>query len=226
MSDLSVPNLFSIGDVISSSKFNANYSAIVNYINDRNSASSSWDLFRVTNNSGVPLTVNNGAGTNSIAQFKDNSTTVCEVKDGGFVDFTGRPVCRASVTLASITLNVATKVNFTSKTFDFNSAMDSNGKFTAPASGMYLIKSGFSNGFSSFGSSHFETIYIYKNGSAISSSVAFMEASLPIPNDTPNLNIMDLLQLNSGDTIEIYLLFAIASGTASVTGSLSVEKVA
>jgi hypothetical protein len=83
MSSLSVTNTFVDGQVITASGHNQNNSDIVNYINNRNSGSSTWDAVSVSTNSGVPLTANNSTGTSDIVRLQDNGTTVFSVADGG-----------------------------------------------------------------------------------------------------------------------------------------------
>lgn len=52
-----------------------------------------------TNATTVPLTANNGAGTNSIAVYKDNGTTILELKDGGDSWYTANPTSTSGTTL-------------------------------------------------------------------------------------------------------------------------------
>lgn len=85
MATLSVTNTFADGNTITAAGFNTNYSDIVNYINNRNSGSSTWDAVSALSSSGVSLTADNSSGTSDIVQFKDNGSTVFSVQDGGRV---------------------------------------------------------------------------------------------------------------------------------------------
>lgn len=69
---------------------NVNFDDVVNYINNRNDGSASWDggyFLSATLN--PVLRVNNGAGTNDIARFQDNGTAVVTMPDGGGVTLAG-----------------------------------------------------------------------------------------------------------------------------------------
>jgi hypothetical protein len=53
MADLAVTNTFTSGTTIIASEVNANFSDVVNYINNRNSASASWTALAVSGNSTI-----------------------------------------------------------------------------------------------------------------------------------------------------------------------------
>lgn len=51
--------------------------------NNHDSGSSKWTVVSAEGATSVPLVVNNSSGTQDIAQFNDNGTTVLAIKDGG-----------------------------------------------------------------------------------------------------------------------------------------------
>lgn len=85
MPNLSTTYSFTPNTVASSSEVNGNFSDIVNYINNRNSASATWDSVSISNSSSVPLIVNNSSGSNNIANFQDNGSNVFTIADGAAV---------------------------------------------------------------------------------------------------------------------------------------------
>src|SRR3990167_2986543 len=85
MASLSVTNTFSSGATITASGHNQNFSDIVNYVNNRNSGSSTWDAVSSSSTSNVPLVCNNSTGTQNIANFQDNGSNVFSIADGSVV---------------------------------------------------------------------------------------------------------------------------------------------
>lgn len=83
MANLSVTNTFSNGTVADASQVNTNYSDIVNFVNNRNTAITNWDGLSVSTASRVPAVFNNSSGANDIAQFQDNGSNFLRVTDGG-----------------------------------------------------------------------------------------------------------------------------------------------
>lgn len=109
MASVSVTNTFAAATVISSSQVNANFTDIVNYINNRNSASSMWDSVSISNASSVPLIVNNSTGTQNIANFLDNGSVVFSITDAALASgltSTGLGVGTASPTVAMDVIGV------------------------------------------------------------------------------------------------------------------------
>lgn len=91
MANLAVTNTFADGNIITASGHNTNNSDIVNYINNRNDGSATWDCLKVTASSQVPLVVNNSSGSNNIANFQDNGSNVVTILDGGGVTLAADP---------------------------------------------------------------------------------------------------------------------------------------
>lgn len=83
MATLSVSNTFADGNTITAAGHNTNNSDIVNYINNRNSGSATWDAVSSASASNVPGTFNNSSGTQDILRCQDNGTSVLTVADGG-----------------------------------------------------------------------------------------------------------------------------------------------
>lgn len=85
MSTLSVTNTFASLATITAAGHNQNFSDVVNYINNRNSGSSTWDAVSSASTSNVPLICNNSTGTQNIANFQDNGSNVFSIADGSVV---------------------------------------------------------------------------------------------------------------------------------------------
>ena len=85
MPAVSVTNTFSAGATIIAGDHNTNFTDLVNYINNRNDATTAWDLCRVTASptTSIALIVNNSTGTVNVASFRDNGTDVLTIADGG-----------------------------------------------------------------------------------------------------------------------------------------------
>lgn len=83
MASVAVTNTFASGTTISSSQVNTNFSDLVTYINNRNSASATWDVVSASSSTSVPLVTSNSTGTQNIFDAKDNATTVFSIVDGG-----------------------------------------------------------------------------------------------------------------------------------------------
>jgi len=89
MAAISVTYTFVANTTANSGEVNQNFSDLVNYINNRNSGSATWDSVYATSSSINPvLRINNSTGTNNIANFQDNGTNVMTIADGGAVVIT------------------------------------------------------------------------------------------------------------------------------------------
>lgn len=225
MADLSVTNTFNAGDTVTAAKFNTNYTTdIAAYINARNDGSTSWDGFRVTRSGGVPLTVNNSTGTSSIAQFKDNGTTVFEVFDGGIIKTAKQSAIRlqkstnVDISSGSITLiSPFLDPSLSSLFFDLQSEADfSSGRITVLKSGKYFISPTFQLIVIGDTSITFD-LFIYKNGASISQMTKRPDAVSGVINSYQL--IADIINLNSGDYIEFYARIASFSGSQATVSS-------
>lgn len=63
MASLAVTNTLAAGQTISASPLNTNFSDIVTYINNRNSASATWDAWKVSANTSNPAEIKSSAAT-------------------------------------------------------------------------------------------------------------------------------------------------------------------
>lgn len=205
MSDLSVTKTFISGEAVEAADFNTNYSDIVTYINNRNSGTATWDAMYGTSSTNVPLTANNSTGTQSIVQLKDNGTTVFEVFDGGFVTAPLQAFGRSTKSAAQALTTNTTLITFDT-TSQNGSYVDASGKFTCPATGIYLIACSLSFDTKAGGPAVL-TPYaaIYKNGAewARHSGTSTVGSQSP---GISSLAINDILSLTMNDTIEIYLV--------------------
>jgi len=61
------------------------FTTIYNAWNNHDAGTSKWTVLSSLNSSSVPLVADNSSGTNDIVNFKDNSSTVFKVADGGNV---------------------------------------------------------------------------------------------------------------------------------------------
>lgn len=101
MSTLSVTySTFLAGTTAVGSQVAQNFTDIVNYVNNRNSGSATWDTVQSTSASTVPLICSNSTGTQAIAQFQDNGSTVVSVLDGGYLAI-GTATAGAKVTVVA-----------------------------------------------------------------------------------------------------------------------------
>lgn len=67
-----------------SGEVNQNFTDLVNYINNLNAGTTTWDAVYATSATNNPvLKINNSTGTNAIASFQDNGTAVLSIVDGG-----------------------------------------------------------------------------------------------------------------------------------------------
>lgn len=215
MSDLSVTNLFSDGDIVLADSFNTNYTSdIVAYINARNSASSTWDAFYMTSTTNV-ATFNNSTGTQDVAQIKDNGTNVFTVNDGGFVNAPYQDYAYVKLGISSTltpgeTEKVTGSVSIQSQT---HSSMDTTPKFTCVQNGKYLVI--FSHGMqaTAFGTGATDklTVKIYKNGASVSELTHLIDS--PASSPYHGVFLSDVLNLNSGDYLEPYVTNESATNT-------------
>lgn len=200
MSELNISNVFSDGDIVNATKFNTNYSDIVTYVNNRNSGSSAWDAFYMTSatNSAV---FDNSTGTQDIAQFKDNGTTVFSINDGGYVNAPYQEFARAYKS-ADQTVGTSDAVKVTFDTVSqTHSSMDTTGKFTCQSSGKYLISCTLfiPTNLSVVPSAGAPQLMIYKNGTEYSRHNNFEALQ------DKESYVSDILSLSVGDYIEIYI---------------------
>lgn len=61
------------------------FTSIFNAWNNHDAGTSKWTVVSALNASATPLIADNSTGTNAIAEFKDNSTSILKVLDGGYV---------------------------------------------------------------------------------------------------------------------------------------------
>lgn len=222
MTTLAVTNTLSNGATIIASDHNTNYSDIVNYINNRNSGSATWDGCSVASGSVVPVILNNSSGTQDIFRAQDNGSNVMVIPDGGIITMGSQSAARAYRGTSNQTINSgsAVKVQFNAESYDVKSEFDSatNFRFTATKTGKYLVSSTLGINSPSAGTS---TIYIYKNGSEFSRATYSMANVL-------FLTIMDILALTATDYVEIFTEVSVTD--AVVFGEnlsyVSVHKVA
>lgn len=111
MTALAVTNTFAAATVASASQVNTNFTDIVNYINGRNSGSSTWDAVYVASSSAVPLVVNNSTGTVDIANFQDNGTNVLTIANGGVLTQDGGAVFNEAGAIANFRIEGDTEQN-------------------------------------------------------------------------------------------------------------------
>ena len=69
---------------------NVNFDDIVLYVNNRNDGTTAWDLLRVTASptTSIAAIISNSTGTADIANFRDDTTNVLTIADGGVSTFT------------------------------------------------------------------------------------------------------------------------------------------
>ena len=204
MTALAVTNTLSNAATILASEHNTNYSDIVNYINNRNSGSATWDACSISSSSNVPLVVNNSTGTQDIARFQDNGTNVLQIVDGGIINMASQSSARAYRNTSTQSLSGATKIQFNAETYDIKSEFDpsTNYRFTATATGVYVVLATIN--ITSPASN--PAVSIYKNGSAFASSTGNSAAS------GFSYSVFGILQLSATDYVEIYVNSG-ASGT-------------
>lgn len=102
MASVAVTNTFVAATTAVASEVNTNFSDLVNYINNRNSGSTSWDAIYTLSASTIPLIADNSSGTQAICSLRDNGSTVFTVVDGGNTGIgTSGPVGRLHVVGAS-----------------------------------------------------------------------------------------------------------------------------
>ena len=202
MANLAVSHVFSTGDVVDATKFNTNYTTdIVGYVNARNAGTSSWENFYVTTAAIVPSIVDNSTGAYSIAQFKDNGTTVFEVHDGGFISSPYQSFLKANKSADQIlTLGIDTKVTWESITQTESGWNAANNRYVINTPGKYYITAT-AVFYASLAVSGVQKIYIYKNGVAVST---YRFQPLIVMNSVP-LSASNILNLATNDYIEIWV---------------------
>jgi len=201
MADLQVTNSFVDGDTVSATNFNTNYSDIVTYINNRNSASASWDAMYCTHSTNVPLIANNSTGTQDIIQCKDNGTTVFSVNDGGYVNAPSQFYARMHFSTSQAAANNAdAKITFDTGTQSVQ-AIASNGTFTVPVNGKYIFICclHFNQNLGSGSEVIIPGIVLYKNGAAFSRRTQTTSFT-----GFGSVWFMDTVNLSATDTVEIY----------------------
>lgn len=85
MAQVSRSYTFTDGTDAFGSEVQTEFATIYNAWNNHDSGSSNWQILSTLNASSVPLVADNSSGTQNIANFKDNGTTVLSVADGGTV---------------------------------------------------------------------------------------------------------------------------------------------
>lgn len=218
MTELAISNTFQEEELFDHAKWNTNYSDIVDYLNERNEATTTWDAFRIYRTDGVGLTVNNGSGSFSVCELRDNGTSYFTIDDGGTINAPGQVWGRMYLSSNANFVTIGpNKVSFTSYSQSV-SVFDGAGKFTCPVSGKYLISGTLYLDYSaSSGALGYNFVtYIYKNGSSVMQKMHMFYL-----NDAPIFSIpfCDIVNLSTSDTIEIYYSTGLAAGTISGDGS-------
>lgn len=232
MSDLSVTNTFITNATVSASELNTNYSDISTFVNNLNSATSTWDAMYSTSSTNVPLTANNSSGTQSIVQAKDNGTTVFEVFDGGIFSATNQVFGNATKSSSqSFTDTDNVKVTFPSVSQTGSEFSVSDSRFTCDVPGKYIftikinvqvvsatIPDSIPVAANSIG------MYVAKNGTAVTS--VYPMSSYPSGTKTlfVNYKFCDVLSLAQADYIEIFVNGSIYSGEFVTTVNSSSER--
>ena len=87
MATLAVTYSLTNGTTADASQVSQNLTDIVNYVNNRNDGSATWDSLRVTASSSTAAAgiINNGSSTGAILTLNDNGTTMHNFTDGGAV---------------------------------------------------------------------------------------------------------------------------------------------
>lgn len=115
MADCSVTNNFSAGTTIVASQINTNYSDIVNFINNRNSASASWSALGVTGNASIGGTlVVTGAATLSSTLIALGGLKGTTTNDNATALYVGELITNATVRSSPITTVASTAKTVTS----------------------------------------------------------------------------------------------------------------
>lgn len=104
MANVAVTNTFTNGTTADASQVNTNFSDLVNFVNNRNTAVTSWDGFSVATASAVPAVIDNLTGANDVVRFKDNGSIVLSVSDNGNVVM-GNAALSTSATDGFLNLN-------------------------------------------------------------------------------------------------------------------------
>jgi len=99
MSVLSVTNTFVDSTTAQASEVNANFSDIVNYVNNRNDGTTAWDALRVTTSSAIVAILDNSSGANDILRCRDNGTVCLAVADGGATTLTATGAATVPLTV-------------------------------------------------------------------------------------------------------------------------------
>ena len=219
MTDLAITNTLSDGNSVLAAEHNTNYTTdIATFLNNRNSASASWDSFRTAVSTAAPLIADNSSGTSNLNEFQDNGTVVHKIADGGVPTFAFQPAVQVTLS-GNQAPSGLTKIAFDTETFDVKSEFDTtNYKYTATKAGKYLVFATAELGVNTFTA----TMYIYKNGSSVFSSTATLVA--PVGTTGETMIVQEVIELAASDYLEVYV-----DGPAAVfaAGSfLSIFKVA
>jgi len=208
MTNLAVTNTFVSGAIITASGHNTNYSDIVNYINNRNTAVASWDGVSVASSTIVPLTVDNGTGTQNIFEVLDNGAGVLVVKDGGYVDMAGQPRVRAYRS-SNQSISAGTgQVTFNAETYDLKGEFAA-GVYTAGHTGLYLFTATVAV---SIGATDVIQLTLIKNG-VTAVAATFVPA---VSGVTPSVCVADIQSMTAADTMEVSLT---CTNNMTVTGT-------
>lgn len=124
--------------------------------------------------------------------------------------------CRYTGSTTTIS-STPSAVSFSTQDYDTNSAY-SGSTFTVPVSGKYQINASLNFENTAFGGNQAVDIYIYRNGASVSQR----SQNTFTTQHNQQLDINDILNLSSGDTIQI---FADCSQSGTSITSLSVQNV-
>lgn len=78
---------------------------LLNAHNNHDTAASAWTAVSASGSTTVPLSVDNSSGTQNIANFKDNGTTVLSVADGGTVTIAPAGTTKVVANSSGLTLS-------------------------------------------------------------------------------------------------------------------------
>lgn len=206
MSSLVFSTTYADGNALTAAQLNGTQSDVANYINNRNSGSSSWDAVSASSATNVPLTINNSSGTQDIARFQDNGTNVFLIEDGGYITAAQNSAFRAYGTGQVIGTGIGTKLQFGTEVFDTRSEYDAttNYRFTATKSGKYLLN--LNVAINPASPNNAWTIYFKKNGGAYAIANSSAVSSFLVTGQTlESLSFTDLISLSAGDYIEAFV---------------------
>lgn len=153
----------------------------------------------------TPRTFTNKAGTS----FDPAKTQVIYAEDLNYIfdtlnslanNFSSMARAWSSFSLLSIAPGSPTQIKFDKKTFDLNDDYDTgHRKFICPLDGQYKVSCSVEIIVSDINRIH--TLYIYKNGTPVSSKLFFCSTPLAY-----SVLISDILDCTAGDELEIYIL--------------------